>query len=116
MEGPGSSTGGGLPHIHGNVVATIHGDTHGVFSIVGLETDALVHEGDTPPGSRTWETVQSVDGSGPIAIGHAEALLVTVGFGPPAASTRKAYSATVTIVADGTSGPALFEVPIHATV
>jgi hypothetical protein len=114
--GFGSSVGGGLPQIQGNMVAQIIGDTNGVFSILNLETDALVHDPDVPKGSRTWETVDSIDGAGPIAIGRNEALLVTVGFGPPISSTKESYSATAIIVADGTSGPALFQVPIQATV
>jgi hypothetical protein len=114
IEGPGSGTGGGLPHIRGNVVALIEGDTLGVFNVIGLETDALIHQDDAPHGSRTWTFVQSVNGPGPIAIGQAEALLVTVGFGVPRSPGSGPFAATVVIVAEGTTGPPLFEVGISA--
>ena len=114
IQGRGSGTGGGLPHIHGNVVALIEGDAHGVFNVIGLETDALIHQGDEPTGSCTWTFVQSVNGPGPIAIGQAEALLVTVGFGVPRSPGSGPFAATVVIVAEGTIGPPLFEVAISA--
>jgi hypothetical protein len=111
-----SGVGGGLPRLNGNIVALIDGDDSGVFSVVGLETDTLVHDPDAPRGGRTWETVLTVDGSGPIQIGPAMALLVTVGFAARRSLTQANFTATVVIVAEGTSGPALFQIPIQASV
>jgi len=109
-----SGTGGGLPHIKGNVVVLIEGDTGGVFSAMGLETMALVHDPDLPPGSgRAWETVLLAGGAGPIPIGTAEALLITVAFAAPAKAGS--FTAMAVVVQEGTTGPALFQVPIQAT-
>src|SRR5580658_5496814 len=81
-----SAAGGGLPHIDGSMIALIEGNTGGVFSIVGLETLALVHDPDLPPGDRAWEPQSTVNGSGPIQIGSLDGLQVTAGFAVPVSS------------------------------
>jgi hypothetical protein len=111
-----SSVGGGLPHLNGSVVARIDNDSNGVFSILGLETDALVHDPDAPPGTgRVWETVLLADGPGPIQIDKNEALLVTVGFTARLSLTQGEFTAIV-VIGTSSTGPALFEIPIRATV
>jgi hypothetical protein len=74
-----TSFGAHLPQTNGSLFARIEGDTNGVFSVQSLETDALVHDPDLPPGfGKVWEPVQVVNGAGPISVTKAEALLVTV--------------------------------------
>jgi len=109
-----SSVGGGLPHLNGSVVARIDGDSNGVFSVLGLETQALVHDPDGGSG-RTWETVLLADGAGPIQIGRAQALLLTVGFAARLSLTQRDLTANV-VLGTSSTGPALFQIPIHATV
>ncbi len=110
-----SSDGGGLPKVEGQCSAVIQGDADGVFFVSGLETLALVHDPDLPPGSgRVWETQQTVDGAGPIDIGLGEALSIMVRFMCPAVPAKDTYTATAVAV-DGQQNPVLY-IPITATV
>jgi hypothetical protein len=107
-----SGTGGGLPKLKGNVFVRIDGDSSGVFSVLSLETEALVHDPELPGSARSWETVLLVNGSGPIPIESTQALLVTVG----CRSSKPGTFAATAAVANTASGPALFHIPIQATV
>ena len=88
-----SAGGGGLPHAAANVSMRIDGDSNGVFSLVSLETQALVrqHDPELPPTDFTfeWITARVVEGAGPIGINSKEALLATVGFTCPADPQQK---------------------------
>src|SRR4051812_3628616 len=78
-----SSAGGGLPRVSGQCFAAIHGDPDGVFSVMGLETLALVSDPDLPHGGRAWEAQQTVNGAGPIDLGTEDGLSVSVWFACP---------------------------------
>jgi Domain of unknown function (DUF4185) len=116
---PGTSAtgdGGGLPRVEGLCSAAIEGDADGVFFVAGLETLALVHDPDLPPGSgRAWETQQTVDGAGPIDIGLGEALSITARFVCPTLPAKDTYTAAVVAVLAGQTNPVL-QIPITATV
>lgn len=88
---------GGLELGHGGptaATAEIAGDDAGVFSLVALETLALVREPDAPPGTpRVWDTVAQADPPGPIGL-H-PAVLATVRFACPAHNPQDSYHATV---------------------
>ena len=58
----------------------------------------------------------SVEGPGPIQIFKTAALQVTVGFTVADSPSKTEFAATVSIVADGTTAPVLFHIPIEATV
>jgi hypothetical protein len=95
-----------LSTFNGNVTVRIDGIASGLFfSVVGLETFALEisHDPDLPPGQRTrsWATVESVDGPGPIAVRKGQALVVTVGFGVPDGSAPETFDASAVIVGNG---------------
>jgi hypothetical protein len=111
-----SAGGGGLPKVSGQASALIQGDPDHVFSVISLETLALVHDPDLPPGSpRAWETVLVVNGPGPIALNAGEALSVTVRFVCPPKPTKETYNATAVVTIPNATTPAL-QLPITATV
>jgi hypothetical protein len=111
-----ASDGGGLPRVSGQCSAVIQGDPDGVFFVEGLETLALVHDPDAPPGSpRVWETVTTVDGAGPIDLGAGEALDITVRFACPAMPAKDSYSALAVATLDG-QPQGVMRIPITATV
>lgn len=111
-----TETAGGLPHFAGEVIVSIEGDTFEAFSVLSVETDALLHDPDAPRGSpKVWETVLIVDGAGPIRISQGEALLVTVGCICPLEPTQAVFEATA-IVTDPDFGPPLLRIPVKATV
>jgi hypothetical protein len=113
----GSSSAGGLLRFVGDVTTRIDGDTSGVFSVTNLETQSLQRDPDLPPGSsRTWETVLLAKGPGPISMVGAGACVLTVGFTPPSNTQQKQFTATVVVLASGTTGPALLQFPIVGTV
>jgi hypothetical protein len=119
--GSASANGGGLftkPMRGKNVIARIDGDTDGVFSIVEIQTLALVHDPDAPPkAGSSWEPVETVTGPGPIEIAAGlGALAVTVRFSVGLSPSNTSYSASVSIVEAGTSGPILFSIPLTASV
>src|SRR5579859_246325 len=116
---PGNSAacgGGGRVRQPGQCTAAIEGDTDGVFSVVAVETLALMHDPELPPKlGRTWETVDSVDGVGPIEVGSLEILSIRVRFACPALPAKETYTATAVAVFEDSQQPVL-HVPITATV
>jgi len=98
-----------------SVVAQIEGADAGAFTVEGLETVHLVRDPDAPRPTRVWETLATVDGSGPISLAGAQALGVTVGFGTPVRPTQASFSAVAVLVPEGGGAPVM-EVPIDATV
>lgn len=122
LGGSATAVGGGvftIPIRGKNVVARIDGDPDGVFTIVELQVLGLVHEPDAPRAGRSWETVDEVDGTGPIAIPKGRlpgALAVTVSFSVGLSETKTAYAASVSIIAAGTTGPILYSIPISANI
>jgi hypothetical protein len=115
---PGQSAisgGGGFPKASGQCSVTITGDSDSVFSVDSLETLHLVHDPDLPPGSRNWETFETVNGGGPIQIAPALALDVIVRFACPSNPTKDTYTASALAVVNGSPDPIL-SIPITATV
>ncbi len=109
--------GGNLFKFDGSVVARIDGDDAGVFSITGLETDRLMRDPELPPGTPPqWQTLRTVDGSGPIDASGAQALIVTVSCSCPIGTQQDSFTASALITPDGTDGAVLMNVPITATV
>jgi hypothetical protein len=115
---PGQSSisdGGGLPKAEGQCTISIVGDSDGVFFVDSVETLHLVHDPDLPPGSRNWETVDSVNGGGPIGIEPGLALAVNVRFTCPSNPAKETYSASAQATVEGNQQPVL-NIPITATV
>jgi hypothetical protein len=113
-----ASDGGGRVRVAGQYSAVIEGDADGNFSVIGLETLALMHDPDPelPPGSGpSWQTVNSVDGAGPIEVGALEFLNIRVQFGCPASPANETYTATAIVVLEGSQQQVL-HVPITASV
>ena len=81
--------------------------------MVGLEVFKLEvsHDPGLPPGAHppSWVSVAAVDGPGPIRVAHRDALVVTVGFVPPAGTTQNSFDASAVIVGD-------VSIPINAQV
>src|SRR5260370_19709586 len=112
-----SADGGGLPKVTGQCSAVIQNDPDGVFSVVSLETMALVRDPDAPPHSPpVWESSGVVSGGGPIAIDAGEGLIVMVSFACPARPAKQAYSARAAVVLDGAAQKPVLQIPIGATV
>ena len=109
---PATADGGGQTKFAGNVVARIDGDDAGVFTVAGMETLALVRDPDTP--GRSWQTVETVDGSGPIPA--SQALIVTVHCSLPETFAQTTLGAVVAVVAEGTDSPVLMQLGISGTV
>lgn len=106
----GMAGGGNTVRANGDVIARLQGDAFGVFSIDSVEALELVSDPDVH-GSRVWETVASVDGSGPITVGGG-AIMVTARFSPPLNQPQDTYHAAIEVVADGTTQPVILSVPI----
>jgi DNA-binding CsgD family transcriptional regulator len=112
-----TANGGGSLHFHGDVVVRIDGDTTNVFSVKTVEAMALRRDPDAPPGSGlAWQTVITVDGPGPMSMKGAGAIDVTVGFACALSIQQSEFSATAVVLASGTIGPPLMQIPIQATV
>jgi hypothetical protein len=112
----GASNGGGHVRLAGQCNAVIEGDADGVFSVASLETLAMMHPPDAPPGSgRGWQTVDSVDGAGPIGVERVDFLSIRVQFACPASPAKETYTATAIAVLEGSQQP-LLHVPITASV
>ena len=94
---------------------SITGDSDNVFSVDSLDTLHLVHDPDLPPGSRNWETLDEVNGGGPIQIEPALALDINVRFACPSNPAKDTYTASAVAVLDGNPDPIL-SIPITATV
>jgi len=116
---PGTSAtaeGGQRLNVAGAATASITDDASGVFSIAGLETLALVHDPDAPPGSpRVWETTASVQGAGPVEGGPGFG--VTIRFNCPIQPTQESFTGTALLSVsqpNGTSTKAT--IPITASV
>jgi hypothetical protein len=111
-----SSDGGGLVKAKGQCSVSIQGDSDGVFFMDSLETLGLVHDPDLPPGSqRVWETLETVQGAGPIGIDPGLALDINVRFACPATPAKDTYNAFAVAVVDGQQN-AVLSIPITATV
>ena len=94
----------------------IEGDADGVFSVASLETLALMHPPDAPPGSgRGWQTVDSVSGAGPIEVAPVGFLKIQVQFACPASPAQETFTATASVVLEGTQQQVL-HVPITASL
>jgi hypothetical protein len=95
----GTAGGGNTVRADGDVLARLNGDAFGVFSIDSIETLELVSDPDAH-GERVWETVATVNGSGPIRGG--EAIMVTARFSPPLVQPQDTYHAVIEVVANTT--------------
>jgi hypothetical protein len=111
----GSSDGGGRVRAAGQYSAVIEGDADGVFSVIGLETYALIHDPEVPGTGRSWEIVDSLDGVGPIQVALGEVLSIRVQFGCPASPVKETYTATAIAVFEGSQQQVL-HIPITANV
>lgn len=111
----GSSDGGGRVRAAGQYSAVIEGDADGFFSVIGLETYALMHDPEVPGTGRSWEIVDSVDGVGPIQVALGEVLSIRVQFGCPASPVKETYTATAIAVLEGSQQQVL-HIPITASV
>jgi hypothetical protein len=112
----GASDGGGPVKAAGQYSAVIEGDADGVFSVISLETFALMHDPELPPSAgRAWEPVDSVEGAGPIEVAASEFLNIRVQFGCPASPAKETYTATAIAVLEGSQQQVL-HVPITASV
>ena len=108
--------GGGRVKAAGQCNVVIEGDADGVFSVTSLETLAMMHPPDAPPGSgRSWQTVDSVDGAGPIGVAPAGFLKIRVQFACPVSPAKETYTATAVAVLEGSQRQVL-GVPITASV
>ena len=111
-----SGQAGGLPKITGQCNASVSGDADNVFSILSLETMALTRDPDVPHSPLVWETVEVVNGAGPIGIDTGEGLVITVGFACPARPAKHAYSAMAVVFANGNAQTPVLQFPIAATL
>jgi len=111
-----SGDGGGLLTAAGSMSVRIDGDSAGVFSVTGLDLLRLMRDPELPPDApRVWETVLSVDGPGPVTVGEAEAIDVTVTFACPANQAASEYDASAAIVVDSMPDPVL-QIPVSGSV
>ncbi len=113
-----TATGDGGGHVKaaGQCNVVIEGDADGVFSVASLETLAMMHPPDAPPGSgRSWQTVDSVDGPGPIGVAPAGFLRIQVQFACPVSPAKETYTAKAVAVLEGSQRQVL-GVPITASV
>jgi hypothetical protein len=106
---------------HTGSVAIVINDPSGVFAIAGYETLALQvpDDPDLPPGTprrRVWQVVDHGNGAGPFDVSDAGAVAVELRFSCPPGPGLNVYNATVSVVPVGTTGPALLEMPVTATV
>ena len=108
--------GGGQVKAAGQCSVVIEGDADGVFSVASLETLAMMHPPDAPPGSgKGWQTVDSIDGAGPIGVPPAGFLVIRVQFACPASPAKETYTARAVAVLEG-SLRLVLGVPITANV
>ncbi len=114
---PATADGGALFKFTTPVVARIDGDSAGIFAVSGLETMALRRDPEAPPGSPLqWQTLATVDGSGPISMQGAQALIITVECFLPLTFEQSTLNAAAVVVSEGTDSPVLMQIPVKATV
>ena len=107
--------GGGQLKAAGQCNVVIEGDADGVFSVASLETLAMIHLPGAPPGSgRGWQTVDSVNGAGPIGVAPAGFLKIQIQFACPVSPAQET-TATAVAVLEGSQRQVL-GVPITASV
>lgn len=112
----GFAEGGGRIQFAGDVVVRIDSDPFGAFSVGSLETRELTRDPDVHGSPLVWETVDIVQGAGPISVGEADVLVVSGGFSCPLLPTQTTYTATASVTAAGTNAPILLSVPMRGTV
>jgi hypothetical protein len=77
----------------------IEGDADGVFSVASLETLAMIHLPGAPPGSgRGWQTVDSVNGAGPIGVAPAGFLKIQIQFACPVSPAQETTATAVAVL------------------
>jgi hypothetical protein len=118
LDSSAEAEGGGLTTPQQiQVTAHIEGDDSQFFSVSGIETLRIVFRDPEVPHSKpTWETLDSVDGAGPISMAGAKALGVTVQFTSPKQPPKTSFSGTAVVVPQDGRSPGIMRIPIQATV
>jgi len=108
-----SGAGGGKPEIQGSATVRFTG-AQGLFTVDSLEVFALIKEPDAP--ARDWESVRTVDGSGPITIAKAEFLVAHVRFACPNDPTTDTFDDTLLVLNADDGTQSSLAIPVHAAL
>ena len=100
----------------GQASARVEGPDAAAFSVTALELLALQRDPDVLHSPLVWETVDSVNGSGPINLGDGSGLGVEVTFSCPAHPGKSAFAATAVVFDPAAPATGLLTIPISATV